>query len=311
VSEPYRLGDRRLLVVANSSAGSATSERLEAALEVLRVGAEVRLATTGSVDELAEVISGRDGQEIVTVGGDGSLHALAAALIEAGELDSVGPIGLLPCGTGNDLARTLGLPLNPASAAKIVLGGRPRPLDMLVDDAGGVVVNAVHAGIGAEAGRVAKDWKPRIGPSAYAAGGVVAGFGAAGWWVRVEVDGEPVHDATEPVLMVGIGNGRTIGGGSPLTPSAVPDDGLVDVVVSRATGALERLTYAVDMRAGDHVHRDDVEVARGRTVTVRGKPFRCNADGEISEEITARSWQLRPAAWSIRVPVVNLERQPR
>jgi diacylglycerol kinase family enzyme len=296
-------GLRRFLVIANAAAGTASDDNTDAAIEVLRVGAEVTVCRTSSLAELAEAVTGcHEDCGLVALGGDGSLHAIAQALHDAGMLSPDRPIGLLPLGTGNDLARTLGLPLDPAAAAKVVLGGRARPLDLLVDDAGGVVVNAVHAGVGAEAGATAEDWKPRLGIGAYAVGGLVAGLASDGWWVRVTVDGNEVHDGAEPVLMVGLGNGRTIGGGSPLAPSAVPDDGLVDVVVSRAVGALARLRYAVDLRSGEHVRRADVDVVRGREVTLAGKPFRCNADGEISDPLTARSWRVLSGCWSILVP---------
>ena len=81
--------------------------------------------------------------------------------------------------------------------------------------------------------------------------------------------------------MVGVANGRTIGGGAELAPDASPDDGLVDVVVATSTGPLARLGFATSLREGDHVERDDVLVVRGRSVTVTGEEFPVNADGEL------------------------------
>jgi diacylglycerol kinase family enzyme len=204
-------------------------------------------------------------------------------------------------GTGNDLARTLAIPLDPEEAAQIVLDGRPQRLDLLVDDADGVVVNVVHLGVGAEAAEQAAGMKDKLGKAAYAVGGALAGARATGWDVRVEVDGLVVHEG-EPVLMVGICNGRSIGGGAELAPDAQPDDGLLDVVVATSTGPLARLGFGVAMRTGDHVERDDVLHVQGRTVTVSGDEFPINADGEIVSPVTTRTWSADPGTWSLLVP---------
>lgn len=291
----------RLLVVTNASAGSADEENVAAALEVLRGGADVRVESCDGPDELAGLLGGRDGRTVVLAGGDGSLHLAVSVLRSRGELSADEPLGLLPLGTGNDLARTLGLPLDPGEAARVLLSGRPRRLDLVTDDAGGVVVNAVHLGIGAEAAEQASALKGRLGKAAYAVGSAVAGVRETGWAVRVEVDGQVVHEG-EPVLMVGVCNGRSVGGGAELAPDAVVDDGLLDVVVATSTGPLARLGFGVAMRGGEHVAREDVLAVRGRTVTVSGEPFPTNADGEVGDPVSSRTWTVEPAAWSMLVP---------
>ena len=288
----------RLLLVTNASAGTADEESIEAAVAVLRGGADVRVEQCARPEELAALLDDRDGRRVVLAGGDGSVHLLAATLHGRGALSADDPVGLLPLGTGNDLARALGIPLDASTAASTLLTGRPRPLDLLVDDAGGVVVNVVHLGIGAEAAAQASGLKDKIGKAAYAVGSAVAGVREQGWTVRVEVDGEVVHDG-EPVLMVGVCNGRTIGGGAEIAPGAVLDDGLLDVVVATSTGPLARLGFGVAMRGGEHVDRDDVLSVQGHTVTVSGEPFPANADGELHDPVERRSWTVHPRAWSI------------
>ena len=227
----------RLLVVVNRSAGTAGDDAVEAAVATLRTGADVAVAATGSRAELDEALVARDGRRVVVLGGDGSVHAVARALDRAGGLDPAEPVGILARGTGNDLARTLGLPLDPVEGASAVLAGRARPLDLLVDDAGGLVVNAVHAGVGARAGAQAHRLKERLGVVAYPVGAALAGVTSAGWPLRVEVDGRvaahPAEgwaaDGTGDVLMLGVCTGRSIGGGTPLAPHAAPDDGLADL----------------------------------------------------------------------------------
>lgn len=291
---------RRLLVITNADAGSAAERSVEEALTVLRERAHVEVAATSGVEELDGLLDKRDGRYLVVAGGDGSLHAVVAALHRRGELaDAV--LGLIPLGTGNDRARSLGLPLQPAAAARVVLTGEPLQLELLEDDAGGVVVNAVHVGVGAEAARRALSWKPRLGKPAYALGAALAGT-TRGWRLRVEADGEVISDIDERLLMVGVGLGSSIGGGTPLAPDARPDDSVAEVVVSRATGPLARVGYALQLRRGTHGERTDVRTVQARTVSVSGQPFPVNADGELSGPVSARTWTLRPRAWRLLAP---------
>ncbi|MFI7057292.1 diacylglycerol/lipid kinase family protein [Streptosporangium canum] len=283
-----------LLAIYNEEAGGVDDAARTAVLEVLRGGADVVEAPAGQKD-LDEMLDAHPGRDVVVLGGDGSLHVTVAALHRRGELDSR-TVGLVPLGTGNDFARGLGIPLDPEVAARIVLAGRPQPLDLLVDDEGGVVVNAVHLGVGAEASEQAKPLKPKLGRFAYAVGGLLAGVRSPGWRLRVTVDGRPLAEG-RPVLMAGIGNGVTIGGGTPLTPRARPDDGMVDVVVALTTGPVDRLVYALRLRRGTHPELRDVVTGRGREVAVEGEPVPVNADGELTGPTARRRWTIAPAGW--------------
>ena len=301
---------QRLLVVVNRAAGTTDDDSVAAVVAALRAGADVQVAATGDADELFRAVSGRGDRRLVVMGGDGSVHAAIAALDRAGALDPGAPVGILPRGTGNDLAGALGLSRDPEEAAATVLTGVPRPLDLVRDDAGGLVANAVHLGAGARAGAEATRFKERLGTAAFPLGAVIAGVTTPGWDLRVEVDGELVRHPTEgwaadgstPVLMVAISNGPTVGGGAPLAPDAVPDDGLLDVVVSTATGPVARAAFAAALPSGRHVDREDVAVLRGRQVTVTGPPVDAIADGELEEGLTSRTWRVQRSAWSVLVP---------
>jgi YegS/Rv2252/BmrU family lipid kinase len=286
-----------VLVITNAAAGG--SARVEAALAVLRsADDDVEVVATETPAECETAVARLGERRVVVCGGDGSVHTIVEALHRAGALDR--PVGLIPLGTGNDLARAIGLPLDPAAAARVVLDGRPRRLDLLVDDTGGVVVNAVHLGVGAEAARQAASLKPRLGRLAYLVGGVSAGLAAAGWTLTVRVDGAELVSGR--VLQVGIGLGQSVGGGSPLTPHSVLDDQQADVVVSQAVGLLARLGYGVRLRRGSHVDRPDVRTARGATVEAEGEPFHYNADGEIHGPAPRRVWTIDPRGWQLIAP---------
>ncbi len=291
-----------MLIVANEDAGSAERTAVAAAVAVLGEAEAVNVVYSRDRAHLDEILDQRGGQRLVVAGGDGSLHAVVAALHRRDELVDC-PLGLLPLGTGNDLARGLGIPLDPEAAAQVVISGRPRRLDLLLDDAGGVVVNAVHLGIGARAMQAASALKSRLGRFAYPLGAFSAGLRTRGWRLDVGVDGKPVGNSQGRVLMVALSNGPSIGGGmASLHPDAVPSDGRAEVVISRAVGVLARVGYATDLSRGTHLTRDDVEVVRGRQVTISGDPFFTVADGEIDGPMTKRSWTLKPAAWQLCVP---------
>jgi diacylglycerol kinase (ATP) len=291
-----------VLVIMNAAAGSTDARTVEAVLAVLRRGGTAETVATGNQDELDDVLSRRRDRRVVVLGGDGSLHAVVAVLYRRGELPETA-VGLVPMGTGNDYARGVGLPSDPLAAAQVILDGEPRPVDLLTDDAGGVVVNAVHIGAGAEAALRAKPLKRRFGPAAFPLGAIAAGVRTPGWRLRIEADGEPVHIPGRKVLMVGLANTPTIAGGTGvLAPAAVPADGVVDVIISAATGPFARLGYSLHLRRGTHYGRDDVVHLIAHTVTVSGEPFPVNADGEVSGPIESRTWTLQPRFWRLIQP---------
>ncbi len=245
-------------------------------------------------------------RSIVVAGGDGSMHAVVAALHRRHEL-AERTLGLIPLGTGNDFARALEIPLDPAEAAAALLTGKPRRMDLIVDELGGVVVNSVHAGASAQASRRGARWKERLGPFGfgilgYPIGAAMSSVKPPFVRLRVEADGEVVSDMDKHILMVAIGNGTSVGGGTELTPDADPADGRLDVMVSLATGPLERFGYAWHLRSGDHPQRDDVISVRARQVTISGEDFYLAADGEISGPERRRSWHLEPAAYALILP---------
>lgn len=281
-------------VVVNAKAGTAEQEAVDRAVAVLAGHGATRLLTADDHDVLDQVGDDR----LVVAGGDGSLHAVVERLHRDARLGDT-PVALVPLGTGNDFARGAGLPLDPAEAAERAAAGAPHPWDLVVDDAGGVVVNAVHAGIGADAAARSEGLKGRLGPLAYPVGAIAEGVKVDGWAVTVEVDGRPLDLPGDEVLLVGVGNGSCIGGGTPLFPGARGDDGQLDVVVSCATGPAARAAFALALRKGTHLERDDVVAARGTAARIAGDAMGLDADGELADPVADRTWTLRPSAWSL------------
>ncbi len=302
---------RSLLVITNADAGTSDEERLATALAILREDASVEVTKTSNPGELDGVLHRAGGRTVVVAGGDGSMHAVVKALHKRHELAEA-TLALLPMGTGNDFARGNQIPLEIEDAARLVLTGEARPVDLLVDEVGNIVVNNVHVGVGAQASRKGHKWKTRLGAVGvgrvnlgklgYPIGAALSAFHPPSWRMRVEIDGRVVNDVDRPVLMVAIGNGGNVGGGTELNPDADTEDGRLDVMISRAVKPLAKIGYVARLRTGDHDERDDVVTLRGRTVKVSGDEFWLSADGEISGPERSRSWRLEPAAYRLILP---------
>jgi diacylglycerol kinase (ATP) len=170
----------------------------------------------------------------------------------------------------------------------------------------------VHVGASAQASRRGTRWKERLGKIGYGQvnlgrvgypiGALLAAVKPPFLRLRVEVDGEVIVDLDQPVLMVAVGNGPTVGGGAELAPEADPEDGKVDVMISRAIGPWARFAYAAHLARGRHHERDDVIYLRGERVSISGEEFYCAADGEVFGPERNRTWHVEPAAYSMVLP---------
>lgn len=300
----------RALLITNAGAGSHEDDTVREVLTVLRTEAEVDVAETDGPDQLREALADIGDRVVVVAGGDGSLHAVVNSLFDSGRLADT-TLALIPLGTGNDFARGQGIPLEPTDAARVVLSGQRRRVDVLVDEHDGVVVNNVHAGASAQASRRGSRWKEplgrvgvgrvNLGRLGYPVGAAIAAVRPPFVLLSVDVDGDRVVDRRR-VLMVSVGNSSHIGGGTEVTPDASPEDGSADVMISLAVGPLARFGYVAQLRMGRHVERDDVLTRRGRRVLVEGEQFYVSADGEIDGPLTRRTWTVEPAAFEMVLP---------
>jgi diacylglycerol kinase (ATP) len=300
-----------LLVITNLGAGTADDETLDRALASLFDEVSIEVTATSNPGELDSVLHRAGSRTIVVAGGDGSIHAVVAALHRRNDLKNA-VLGLIPLGTGNDFARAMEIPLDTEEAARLLVEGEVRPVDLIVDELGEVVVNQVHVGAGAQASRRGARWKERLGKIGYGKlnlgrlgypiGAALAAVRPPYVRLRVEVDGQVIVDVDQPVLMVAVGNGPTVGGGAELTPHADAEDGRVDVMISRSVGAFARFGYAAQLAVGRHHERDDVIYLRGSRVSVSGEEFYCAADGEVSGPERHRTWHVEPAAYSMVLP---------
>lgn len=282
---------RQFTAVVNPTAGAATGAAalLALARHLREEGAELRTEYSRSLDHARELArdAGREGRVVLAVGGDGIAGGVGGALSGTGAT-----LGLVPAGRGNDFARALGLPRDPAALARVLLHGEPRPVDTMEVRSAlhdrTVVLGSVYAGVDALANRHANRSRLLKGSVSYYAGGLRA---VAGWRparYRVTVDGE---EHTHTGFTVVAANSGFYGSGRVIAPDARVDDGLLDVVMIEHAPRRLFFTLMNELKTGAHVRRPQVRILRGGEIRIeadRDIPY--GADGEVDAvlPVTAR-----------------------
>jgi diacylglycerol kinase (ATP) len=281
-----------VLLVSNKASGSsdeATHSRVADSLSGL---GEVRHLQPSSLESFDQEVSDAAGRAaiVVVAGGDGTFNRTRNAL--GGMLSEI-RMGLVPMGTGNDLARTLGLPQNPVDAAAAIARGPLSTLDVCRARRGDgrvdrLFANACMGGFPVQVNReMDEDLKRKFGPVAFWVGGLKAASRLAHY--EVTVDGAHLQN----VIAVGVGNGKTCGGGIRVWPHAEPDDGLLDVCALAAADLPRALRLAGAVKNGSHVELDGVHTSRGRSVSITSSPsVEFNTDGELDGLETPATFEV-------------------
>ncbi|MEU8923190.1 diacylglycerol kinase family protein [Kitasatospora sp. NPDC048545] len=276
LSTPATGGPEPLLLLLDPVARQTDGESVRIAKDVLCGGADVKVVYPESPSELDRVLSHRGRRRPVVIGSDLALQRVLQALHRQRELGTE-PVGMVPVGRAEELAaaRALGVPGEPVRAARAVLSGAPRRLDLLVDDGGGVALGGVRITGGGGRRTVGRTsgWRSLWAKLAAAEqANALAPDGADhSPRVRVEADGRLLADVHRPVRLVQV-----------TLPSGASDGtGEMEIVV-RASGALVR--------------------ARAASVSVVGRGFGYEADGHPVGPVRARTWTVHPGSWGLLLP---------
>lgn len=279
-----------MLVNPVAGRGRAVRVAADARRALVAAGLPVRVVRTSAVG-VADVPGppwpgqlADPGRAVLLCGGDGTVAAALPALMACAV-----PVGLLPAGTGNDFARALGVPADPAAALRAarddLVTGAVRAIDLgWIDTAAsatGPGRPSGQVGSGRRAGRpfatvlacgfdarvAARHHRSRLpsGPLAYPAAVLAELTALRPRTYRVSVDGVD-HDVD--AVLVAVGNTAAYGGGMRICPDAVPDDGLLDVTVVRAVSRSTLVRVFPRVYSGRHRDHPAVEMFRGRSVTV-------------------------------------------
>ncbi|MDB5395257.1 MAG: Diacylglycerol kinase family protein [Rhodospirillales bacterium] len=296
--------ERALLIVNQKSrSGATTCNAVEEALS--RSGLTVEKRDCERPEDLPQLI--RDVRDIcdcvVMGGGDGTLNAALPGILDTGL-----PLGIIPMGTANDLARTLAIPEDLDEAANVVATGHRRRID-IGEVNGKPFFNVASVGFGVDLTRaLTRDAKRRWGVFGYIAAGLRVLHRVRPFHVTVTI-GDTVHRSR--TLHLSVGNGRHYGGGMTVSEDAAIDDNRLDVYSLEASGVIAALKLLPSLRAGTQGRWSEVKTLAGQEVLVETThPRSVNADGEIVTQTPAHFRVLAGAMEVFAPPNPSAETGP-
>ncbi len=296
------MGRPRARVICNPSSGGGAYDP-----DVLRSefdGYELDWVETGGPGDASEAAREWPEGLLIVAGGDGTINDAVNGLGKAGFPEGV-TLGILPAGTGNDLAATLRIPDDPDEAEDVIRQGRVRTLDVARVRSEGIeerfFINVATGGLGAEIsdaneGEIKKRW----GKLSY----LRASLEVAKDFDVKELDlylDDELHRVR--AVNVVVGNCRFAGGGWLAAPRANPEDGLLDVVIIEKLGLTDLLQLApASMARSDYLDKEGVFSARAKEIRVETKPsgLEFTADGEVVGDEPAR-FSVVPGALKVIV----------
>lgn len=288
---------QRALLLVNRHARRGQAD-LSSAIERLHaLGLELTEKPIEAPQSLSDTIRQyRDQVDLVIVGGgDGTLNAAIEGLIEV-QL----PFGILPLGTANDLARTLGIPSDLAKACDVIAAGRQERIDLGWVN-GKYFFNTASLGLSVQIARqLDKSAKRRWGVLAYAMTAIRVLWQSRPFWAGLQVDRAKVRQVR--TVQIAVGNGRYYGGQLTVSNDASMDDRRLDVYSLNIRHWWQMLALLPAMRSGDYSSHSCVETFRCQEIQIETRrPYAINTDGELTTYTPAR-FRVIPQALSVLVP---------
>ena len=304
-----------LIIVNPASGGGRTGRGWPAVAARLRdAGLDFDFALTscpGEATELSRLAVSESRPLIVAAGGDGTINEVANGFFEAGErVPSDSRLGVLPTGTGGDFRRTMGFPQDPAEAGAVLRSGRTRRIDAgrvtCTSAEGGPVVrhfvNIADAGIGGDVvNRVNSGRRVINGEVTFTVASLITLLRWHNKPMTIVIDGMKRELVAQQVV---VANCQYFGGGMRVAPRAVPDDGLLDVVIAGDLGMRENLRGLSEIRRGTHLDSGHPKIshALAKRVEVSSPELvRVDADGEQPGLLPA-VFEVMPTALEVVCP---------
>lgn len=276
---------KKILFIINPVAGGGKAKALVPVIKgkMDKLDREYEIILTKGPKEAIKLAEDKvdDYDIVVAVGGDGTVNEVSRGVINKKK----GILGIVPAGTGNDLAKLLGIPKNPSDALELLCNGSVKLIDIgrannynflnigSIGFDADVVINNINV--------IKKIIKSKI---SYVISVIYTLIHYKAKEVEVTVDGKTIRDK---ILLLAVGNGKYYGGGLPILPMAVPDDGYFDICLISKVPKIKFLLLFPSIFKGNHIeHQKYVKIFRGKEVKVKSaEKLNMNIDGEVIPDL--------------------------
>lgn len=290
---------KRALLLRNPKARRGQESIASVLQRLERGGLDVVVETFEALPEIArDIVRLRHMADLVIVcGGDGSVSSAALAAMESGL-----PLGIIPMGTANDLARTLDIPMDLLEAADVIARGETRPVDVGTVN-GHAFFNVASIGLSSELAQSLDPMlKKRFGRLGYALAAMKVMTRASHFGAKITEKGRTIEVET---YQIAVGNGRHYGGGNVVEENAEIDDGHLDLYSLEMKNLWKLALMLRSFRSGTHGAWREVRTAKCVEFDIETKkPMPINTDGEIVTATPAH-FKVHPKAISIIAPAVG------
>lgn len=297
-------GGKNILLIVNPGARSGDSDLGDAIESLRRSGFVIRRESVDSPRRITELIESSAGEVdlVVLGGGDGTLNRAADALLKCGK-----PLGILPMGTANDLARTLGIPNDLVSAAKIIADGHTRYIDLGCVNDEVWFFNVAHIGLGTMVTRrLSGEKKQRWGKISYLRTLLEAWRAVRPFELQLICDGKRESFRS---IEVAVGNGRSYGGGMTIAAEAQIDDQRLHLFSLDPQSVFRLTALFPALFTGSYGNRTRVRFRSGKEITITTvKPMKVVTDGEETAMTPVR-FTIRQEALAVFVPAKPNDRR--
>lgn len=295
------MSDSGTVVILNPGSGGGETAHVSKAAEDLGFRVEFTNRAGDGV-WMAQQAAQAGARTVIAAGGDGTIHEVASGLLGLGLETPC--MGIVPLGTGNDFARSVGIPLDPLGALQVCTAS-PTLIDVIrleTDGTASICINALNGGFSGElADAITEELKERWGRLSYLRAASESLADLTTYSVTLTLDDSPPEEYQ--AYNLAIANGPAVGGGFPIAPQALPNDGLADVVLVRPATLARLTTLLPAVLSGSEPDSELFQSWRARKGVITVSPILpFSLDGELEEGSELRFEVLRGALKICGIP---------